>query len=435
MFVEFKRGNTSDPFHGGEHMSFEKLFENTCATRGQIILYSTQLQTYQFRTGFFSIGIFGEVARLFRWDRAGAIVSEPIPYSQSGNLELVEFLCRFDMMDRDQRGLDPTVSDASPDEAAAFENAINTVVADKENRLLKELLDSVGEVGNYPRKKIEIPTGSDGSGDPASYIVGRSIANARSPTGRATRCFVAMSGETKELVFLKDSWRPDIPGMKGEAHWFGRLKGARNISAFLHGSDVRARRVATTTGTAGTPTDIFQHTLTNLHSEDYGGPQMMMGYIHYRTVQCEFYVPLHMFKDSKHLVEIILDIIEGAIFLPSPQLQPLNLLPAIEDLYERGILHRDISAANIMITIDGSGRLIDLDMARSVNGVGARLTVRTVSCRPKLIPGLRPADLLRCRAHGSSCRHVYSRRLERSTNYATTSNRSGSSPCTKAFTT
>jgi len=85
MFVEFKRGTTSDPFYSDNRLQFEKLFEKTCATRGRIVLYSTRLQTYQFRTWTFSIGIFGDVARLFRWDRAGAIVSEPIPYCKASS--------------------------------------------------------------------------------------------------------------------------------------------------------------------------------------------------------------------------------------------------------------------------------------------------------------------------------------------------------------
>ena len=33
-----------------------------------------------------------------------------------------------------------------------------------------------------------------------------------------------------------------------------------------------------------------------------------------------------------------------------------------------------------MITVDGSGRLIDLDLARDRNDVGARMSVRMVSC-------------------------------------------------------
>ena len=321
MFVEFKCGNTSDPFHSEEKLPFEKLFETTCATRGQIILYSTRMQTYQFRTWAFSIGIFGKVARLFRWDRAGAIVSEPILYSGKGTHDLVEFLCRFDMMDRAQRGSDHTVSIATGAEAEAFDKAIEAIVGNGKNELLKNLLDSVGDNRQYPRRKIKIPTGEGGDGLVQSYIVGRSIANAKSPTGRATRCFVAWSIGAKKLVFLKDSWRPDIEGMKGEAHWFGKLEGARNISAFLHGSDVRARRVVVgRRGRSGPPANPFHHTLTNLYSADYGGPQRMIGYIHYRTVQCEFYVPLEMFKDSKHLVQIILDIITGTKLLMSTPL-------------------------------------------------------------------------------------------------------------------
>ena len=33
-----------------------------------------------------------------------------------------------------------------------------------------------------------------------------------------------------------------------------------------------------------------------------------------------------------------------------------------------------------MITVDAGGRLIDLDLARDRNDVGARMSVRTVSC-------------------------------------------------------
>ena len=33
-----------------------------------------------------------------------------------------------------------------------------------------------------------------------------------------------------------------------------------------------------------------------------------------------------------------------------------------------------------MITVDGGGRFIDLDLARDRDDVGARMSVRTVSC-------------------------------------------------------
>ena len=247
------------------------------------------------------------------------VVSEPIHYCSGENRDLSEFFYRFDLMDRAQRGWDPTVFDATPEEAASFDGAIRAVAGEKKNSLLESLLDSVGDEDYYPRKRVEID-GEDGQA--VSYIVGRPIASAKLPTGRATRGFVAMSKDTNKLVFLKDSWRLDVEEVMGETHWFGKLKGARNIFAFLHGSDVgrvvaERRDVA---GTEGPPTNSLQRTVTNLYSGNRDGPQWMMGYIHYRTVQCEFYVPLDTFRDSKHLTQILRDVVIGAILFVNPPL-------------------------------------------------------------------------------------------------------------------
>ena len=53
-------------------------------------------------------------------------------------------------------------------------------------------------------------------------------------------------------------------------------------------------------------------------------------------------------------------------------------LSAMQDLYGRGILHRDMNAANIMITVDGRGRLIDFDLTREVKYSGTHRTTLTV---------------------------------------------------------
>ena len=322
LFVEFERGPTSDPFHKDKEIPFQKTFKSTCASRGQMVLYSTRLQMYQFRTCVFSVGIFGKVARLFRWDRAGAIVSEPIMYSEKGNRRLVEFFRRFDLADRAQRGWDPTVSDATLEEATAFDQIIKTVVGEGKNKLLEKLLESVGDRAMYSRKKVEVIHSSGGQ---RSYIVGRSIVAPRSPTGRCTRGFVALDTETRQLVFLKDSWRPNISGVEPESHWYEKLKGARNIAAFSHGSNVGcmvARQGVTTRG-MGRRAE-FQVTLTQNYAMQYCGIEAMMGYIHYRTVQYEFYIPLNMFRNSKHLAEIMNNVILGKR-LPSINLSPPNL--------------------------------------------------------------------------------------------------------------
>ena len=173
----------------------------------------------------------------------------------------------------------------------------------EKNALFKALFDSSGDKDSYRRRRVEISTPDDENERVVSYIVGRSTVDARSPTGRATRGFVVMSKDTGKLVFLKDGWRPDILGMISEAHWFKRPEGTRNISAFLRGSDVRrvVVRRHDVARTPGPPTKPFQRTLTNSYSDAFGGIQKMVGHIHYRTVQCEFYAPLKIFNDSKHL--------------------------------------------------------------------------------------------------------------------------------------
>lgn len=53
----------------------------------------------------------------------------------------------------------------------------------------------------------------------------------------------------------------------------------------------------------------------------------------------------------------------------------------MEDLFERGILHRDISDNNIMIAIDGRGRLIDFDLAQEMKYLGLHRPTHVV-CFP-----------------------------------------------------
>jgi len=60
---------------------------------------------------------------------------------------------------------------------------------------------------------------------------------------------------------------------------------------------------------------------------------------------------------------------------------PLTLSTAIEHVHGVGLFHRDLSLGNIMIDVNGNGRLIDFDLARLKDETGARQTMRTVSFR------------------------------------------------------
>ena len=295
--MEFKYGKSADPFVTNEKF-FLKLFNNTCDVRSQIVLYATQQQAYQFRSSIFSVGIFGTVARIFRWDRSGCQVTEPIDYSaDKGNRQLAEFFLRLDRLadNPEARGWDPTIKVATANEVKDFMKAVqdvleteskpdpngtggqNRVAQDKTlNPMFSKLVETVGDPGQYLRRKVTIL-----DGDTKQYIVGRPTSILKSPTGRATRGFVGMSVDMKRLVFLKDSWRPDLDGIEAEDHWYKLLQkqkecpGKKKIGAYSHGSDVYATKKFIKCP------DRRQRTITHLYAKDHGRVDLMMGYIHH----------------------------------------------------------------------------------------------------------------------------------------------------------
>ena len=59
------------------------------------------------------------------------------------------------------------------------------------------------------------------------YIVGKTLDYNLGATDCRTRGFLALDLSTKECVFLKDVWRPNVPGIGPEHIWYGRLAEAK----------------------------------------------------------------------------------------------------------------------------------------------------------------------------------------------------------------
>jgi hypothetical protein len=328
MFIEFKHGDETDPFPS------EGLFPSTSSnpTLNRILFNLTRQHGHQFRTWTFVVGIFGKVARLFRCDRSGSQITAGIDYStEEGNSQLTQFFLRLDQLtgDPEARGWDPTVDYATVEEAESFAQVVRTVCEGKPDlgrrmtrgrkkkvasglgahHMFRRLVGSVGDPSHYPRRKMSV---MDGEVE-RDYIVGSPSWFPKALVGRATRGFVAMSVDTKDLVFVKESWRIDSAGVPPEDHWYKRLLsnksrgGMKKIGAYSCGSDVYAtKRIVGCS-------DMKQRTITHLFANK-SARRPIMGYIHYRIVYSELYVPLYMFRDSKHLTAIMLDIALGALF-------------------------------------------------------------------------------------------------------------------------
>jgi hypothetical protein len=229
LFVELKHDTQCDPFCDlGSGKMKERDSINGDNTRGQCLLYAANQLAYQHRLFAFSLVICGKKARFIRWDREGVVVSAEIDCSQRHDL-IIEFLQRFNQLTAEQRGLDPTAVPATPEEIETFESAVAKIE-------IETLKRSVGDREIYPRFRLEVR----GSSDVSYYIVGKALDYDLGVVGRCTRGYLALDLSTGKCVFLKDMWRPDVPGIEPEHIWYEKLAEAKvpHLVGFKHASDV-----------------------------------------------------------------------------------------------------------------------------------------------------------------------------------------------------
>lgn len=233
LIAEFKNSTRQDPWHRYEEAKrqkacpmLEKTDNDSCQTLGQLAQYAAELFNHQHRTHAFQLFIAGDTARLLYWDRAGAVVSESFSFVENSST-LARFFWRYQHMSAVRRGWDPSASDASKEEVAEFRASIQHFLArmndpNSGQRRIAGAEKTLDE--NYPPYKMTVEAGM--TGEDHEVIVQRPFETSRSPTGRATRAYLAYSLTHKRVVFLKDSWRVDILGLEGEGNIYRKLKNA-----------------------------------------------------------------------------------------------------------------------------------------------------------------------------------------------------------------
>jgi len=358
IFIEVKWHPNDDPFGdvhdaqcpdcGGTVQTFLRDTKSAKDTLGQITSYAAVQFGAQFRTHVYSVLIVKDTARILRWDRSGTIVTEAIHYNESPLL--VEFFRRYSKASPEMRGRDQSVSEPTRQEAIAARQSLN-------------LDDTILLV------KLEIP-GADGS--PHFFIAAAPRATPYPPPGRATRGFQAYDIARQTRVFLKDSWRVDLPDIQAEGLTYETLMKAnvRNIPRCHIAGDI------STADYHATKTHHYATKPWACHSH-----AMFIPHRHYRLVLDIIGRSLTTFKSSYEMVAAIRDALYGEYSQQNcPSTTLISMTLALKDAFIAGILHHDFSPGNVIIIKDCCGMLINWDLSKplSLKPETPRRATRTV---------------------------------------------------------
>jgi hypothetical protein len=208
-----------------------------------------------------------------RWDRAGAVATQLFPLHR-----VAEFLWRYDKASSDDRGFDTSTTDTLPSEIESTAR------------------DALRVDSKIPLLQFSVPRGCE----EVHYIGAKPVFGGNSSlTGRSTRAFPVFDPETRRIVFLKDTWRIDLPGMVQEGDIYKQLHdaGVPKIAPFEVGADIPNHRTRT------------QDFVTKEWALPI--PQALRPHQHYRLVLGVVGRPLSSFTSTWELVRAIRDAICG----------------------------------------------------------------------------------------------------------------------------
>ena len=330
-------------------------------TCGQLIAYATALHHSQFRVFSFSIALFGDTGRFLRWDRSGVIYTKSFKW---GDGKLLEFLWRFNHLLAVDRGHETTVSSVEDDEAELALPKLRTYP--KFENLKKSHLH-----------KILVWDDLSADENPRRYITPNAKWATEALIGRATFGYIAYEVESGNVVYLKDYWRVDHRDVQKEGDVYRELHEAEvsNIARMGRAGDVPRKPGR---GELQVRWPAVQRTKTQDYVSGPGsrypscpGHPRVEAYIHYRVVLETVGMSLNRFRSTRQLCEVIRDAIVGEGVFPYIVFPKLSLgFVAHTAAYNKtGILHRDVSAGNILITDKGTGILIDWDLSKKVKEV------------------------------------------------------------------
>ena len=288
IHIKFKRYTWDDPFEiptttARRDSAFIAPTPNKTNTLGQIEAYATSQLASQFCTHCYSVYVNRDHTRIIRWERDGAIVTEPIFYNIDS--ALTRFFSRYVQAPHELCGIDTMVSPACDNKVA---------------KLARSKLALPDETAMF---ETTVPRTADGL--PFTVIFARPGVYSTTPFGRATRTCPAYDPKGKRLVFLKDSWRLDGDDIIPEGHFYAELAANHvpHIPQCLASGDMKC--------------SPQQKTQMQKYSQCCWACQKGLAitpHIHYHLVLDLVGEALTTFASSKELVQVIHDALLGELY-------------------------------------------------------------------------------------------------------------------------
>lgn len=208
---------------------------------GLHIAFIVEIFARQHRNHCHSISMAGSRARLYRWDRAGCVVSEAFDIRQHPG-PLCEFLWRFSQTSDSLRGHDCTVIPATLEQEVRFRDAVKAHVRSQLD-IDGEALDRAVSQHYCPGRAALVKVHPHGkpllNTNFWVFIISRPVVTPLSLVGRGTRGYWAVNITTSRVVFLKDTWRIESNGgFEGDLLSHLNRLGVRNVPAVVTYGDV-----------------------------------------------------------------------------------------------------------------------------------------------------------------------------------------------------
>ncbi|KZT18563.1 hypothetical protein NEOLEDRAFT_149396 [Neolentinus lepideus HHB14362 ss-1] len=343
-FIEVKRTAKDDPLYGYDPGMKLKMNTEQVNNWTQIQEYAVSAFRSVPRCFLLAIGIFGDMARLFRWDRSSVIVSRSFPYKTQPE-PLLKFVIGLALYANG--GTDATLT---------------APVLEAERELVSKAYRR-GQEDNL------LPPGSYQSDPPGCSLAQSSqpLFCSKSIFGRGTRVWIATKichtddGDAP-MVVIKDYWRESHRWAEGDVYraiYRGRTK-SFGVARFSHDYDIDDSPDDTVHRSSGARINQGIAKILPSPAGNQKDRQRFKELVHHRVILLSIGIPIWRFKSTKILLESIRDAIIGH-----------------NNMCEQGVLHRDISTSNIMISADvkaedgAKGFIIDPEYAVDLRAPGA----------------------------------------------------------------